>query len=62
MSLFRQSNKIKTTDIQIIFYKGKPFLLKAIFIFKNSKEWFQFLNFMQFYSKEVGLSFTEILV
>ena len=31
------------------------FLLKAIFIFKNEKEWFNFLNFMNFYSKETGL-------
>ena len=30
-----------------------------IFIFKNNQEWFDFLNFMNCYSKETGLFFTE---
>ncbi|MCR9073268.1 MAG: photosystem II reaction center protein Psb28 [Alphaproteobacteria bacterium] len=49
--------EIISTDIEIIFRKGKPFLLKAIFIFKNSMEWFNFLSFMQFYANETGLFF-----
>jgi hypothetical protein len=31
--------------------------IKTIFIFKNSTEWFDFLNFMNLYSKEKGLLF-----
>ena len=49
----------KKTDIHIINKNGQPFLLKVIFIFKNSNEWFNFLNFMNFYSKETGLFFSE---
>jgi photosystem II protein len=54
-----ESKKISTTDVKILFKNGQPFLIKAIFIFKNSKEWFNFLNFMNLYSKETGLSFAE---
>jgi photosystem II protein len=57
--LLWETKKISTNDIKILFKKGQPFLLKVIFIFKNSKEWFNFLNFMNYYSKETGLSFAE---
>ena len=60
--LLWDNKQIKTNQIVTIFKKGKPFLLKAIFIFKNEKEWFNFLNFMNFYSKETGLFFTESLL
>ena len=59
MSLIWNNKKITTTDISIFFREGKPFLIKVILIFKNSKEWFDFLNFMTCYSKETGLAFAE---
>ena len=59
MSLIWENKRIITSDIQIVFHKGRPFLVKSIFLFKNATEWFQFLNFMQHYSKETGLYFTE---
>jgi photosystem II protein len=59
MILVSNNKKILTTDVTIYFREGKPFLLKAILIFKNSKEWFEFLSFMNSYSKETGLSFSE---
>ena len=59
MSLLWSKNKISTQDISILFNKGKPFLIKSIFIFKNSKDWFEFLNFMKYYSEEFGLGFTK---
>lgn len=59
MFLLWENKKIITKDITIMFREGKPFLLKSIFIFKNSKEWFDFLNFMNLYSKETGLFFSE---
>jgi photosystem II protein len=59
MSLLFNNKKIITTDINIIFHNGRPFLIKAILVFKNSKEWFDFLYFMSYYSKETGLSFSE---
>jgi photosystem II protein len=57
--LIWEKKEIITNDIKIMFKNGKPFLIKAIFIFKNAKEWFNFLNFMTYYSKETGLSFAE---
>ena len=59
MVLVSSNKKILTTDVTIYFREGKPFLVKAILIFKNSKEWFEFLSFMNLYSKETGLSFSE---
>jgi len=57
MYLIWDNKKIITKDIQILFKEGKPFLIKTIFLFKNSNEWFHFLNFMNIYSKETGLFF-----
>ena len=59
MYLIWENKFIISYDVNIIFYKGKPFLIKSIFLFKNPTEWYQFLNFMQYYCKETGLSFTE---
>jgi photosystem II protein len=59
MYLLWETKTISTTDIKLLFKNGKPFLIKAIFVFKNSQEWFLFLNFMNYYSKETGLSFAE---
>lgn len=60
MRLLWDNKSIVTNDVQIIFKNGKPILIKTILIFKNSKEWFHFLNFMQSYSKDSGLFFSEI--
>jgi len=55
--LIGEKKIICTENITIFFKNGKPFLLKIIFIFKNSLEWFDFLNFMNNYSKEKGFLF-----
>lgn len=57
ISLIRNETKIETKDIAIFFQNGKPFLLKTVFLFTNSNEWFDFLNFMNHYSKEKGFFF-----
>jgi photosystem II protein len=57
--LIWNGKKIVSHDIHFFFKNGKPFALKTIFIFKNAQEWFNFLNFMTFYSKETGLFFKE---
>jgi len=57
--LIWENKRISSKDLEIFFKEGKPFLIKAIFIFKNSSEWFNFLNFMSLYSKETGLAFAE---
>lgn len=59
MYLVWENKKIFTKDIEILFKNGKPFALKTILIFKNAIEWFNFLNFMNLYSKETGLLFAE---
>ena len=59
ISLIWENQQIESKDLEIYFKNGKPFLIKSIFIFKNSKEWFNFLNFMNYYSKETGLLFTD---
>jgi photosystem II protein len=59
MHLLWDTKEIISQDIQIIFKNGQPFLLKIICVFKNSTEWFNFLNFMNSYSKETGLFFSE---
>lgn len=59
MYLLWDNKEIISKDIHVIFKDGKPFLLKIICIFKNSKEWFNFLNFMNSYAKETGLFFSE---
>ena len=59
MDLLWDKKKITSKDIKIYFKEGKPIVIRAIFIFQNSKDWFTFFNFMNCYSKETGLSFTE---
>lgn len=59
ITLISEKERIISNDITLFFKNGKPFLVKAIFIFKNAIEWFTFLNFMRDYSKETGLSFSE---
>ncbi len=59
LSLIFNKDIIQSKDITIFFKEGKPFLIKVIFLFKNSTEWFNFLKFMREYSKETGLSFSE---
>ena len=59
MYLIWENNKIETKDIEIFFKNGRPYIIRAILIFKNSTEWFHFLNFMNYYSKETGLSFNQ---
>jgi photosystem II protein len=59
MYLHWSDKNINTQDINLFFQNGKPFLLKSVLIFKNSKEWFNFLSFMKCYSKETGVLFSE---
>jgi photosystem II protein len=59
LCLVWENKKIVTKDLIVIFKDGKPFIIKAIFVFKNNKEWFNFLNFIACYSKETGLSFFD---
>lgn len=57
MHLIWETNHMETTDINIFFKNGRPFLIKSIFILRNSEEWFKFLSFINSYSQETGLTF-----
>ena len=57
MSICLGRKKFLTTDIEVLFWEGKPYLLKSIFLFKNIKEWFEFLTLLADLSKQTGLAF-----
>jgi len=59
LSLRWENKSISTNDLIVLFKEGKPYIIKAVFIFKNNNEWFNFLNFISSYSKETGLSFFD---
>jgi photosystem II reaction center protein Psb28 len=59
MDLLWDKKRITSKDIKIYFKEGRPVVIRAILVFRNSKDWFNFFNFMNCYSKETGLSFTE---
>jgi len=61
MSVVWKKKVFSTEDIQIFFWEGKPFFLKTIFVFKNAKEWFEFLNILGSFSRETGLAFYEAM-
>lgn len=58
--LISEKKRITTKEIKVIFKDGQPFLLRAVFFFTKTEEWFDFLNFMVLYSNENGLFFSEI--
>ena len=57
ISLVSTKRKIKSKEIEILFWKGQPSFLKVIFLFRNSKEWFEFLVILNSFSKEKGFVF-----
>lgn len=57
MSICLEKKKFSTRDIEVLFWEGKPYLLKSIFLFKNLKEWFEFLTILVHLSKQTGLIF-----
>lgn len=56
-----KDNSLATTNLSLNFYKGKPLLLKATFLFTRTTDWFDFLSFMNLYSRERGLIFQSDL-
>lgn len=62
MSICLDRKNFSTQDIEILFWEGKPYLVKSIFLFKNSKEWFEFLTVLGDLSKETGLAFFQSII
>jgi len=52
MTIFWKTKNLKTKNLTLFFKDGKPFFLQAIFILKNSQEWFTLLQFLSSYSIE----------
>ncbi len=48
---------IESEKIEILFHKGKPFLLKSIFIFPTKEDYLSFFYFVNIYAKENKLSY-----
>jgi photosystem II protein len=59
VSLVSKQKSLFTQELELLFKKGKPYLIKATFFFKKDEEWFHFLSFMSNYSKENSLLFSE---
>jgi len=59
MSIIFLKKKLSTSNIKVFFKNGNPFFIKSVFLFRNSGEWFQFLQFINLYSKQSGLLFSE---
>jgi len=57
IKLIAGKKEIKSRKIEIIFQKGKPFLLKAIFIFPTKEDYLSFFYFINIYAKENKLSY-----
>ena len=57
MSICLGKKNFSTQDIEVLFWEGKPYLVKSIFLFKNTTEWFQFLTLLADLSRQTGLGF-----
>ena len=59
MSISWNQKVFTTKDIEVLFWKGKPYLIKTIFLFQNLREWFEFLTLLTKFSKETGFLFSQ---
>ncbi len=57
VSLVYQGKKFLSHSVEIIFKGGKPFALKAIFVFPTKEEYFAFFQFLTSYSNENNLTY-----
>ena len=57
--IWEDKKDLATKDVTVIYNNGQPFLIRSVCIFKNTINWFNFLKFMDAYSKERGLYFAE---
>lgn len=57
IKLISDKKEIESQKIEIFFQKGKPFLLKAIFIFPTKEDYQSFFYFVNIYAKENKLSY-----
>ena len=59
IKLVYKNQEISSNLIELFFKEGKPFSLKAIFIFTTKKEYFSFFKFLILYSKENNLTYLK---
>lgn len=59
VSLISEKRRIQTFEIRIHFLQGQPFILESVFIFLNKNDWYSFFEFINAYSKEKGLFYSD---
>jgi photosystem II protein len=59
VALLYKNKKILSQHTEIYFKEGKPFILKAFFIFTNKEEYLLFFNFINLYAKEYNLTYLQ---
>ncbi len=57
VKLISNKYKISTTNLHIFFKKGKPFFLKALFLFIKKEDYFLFFNFINLYANKKKLTY-----
>lgn len=59
MYLIDEEGEIVTREVKGKFINGRAQAIEAILVLNSSQEWDRFMRFMERYSKEKGLAFTQ---
>jgi photosystem II protein len=59
MYLVDEEGELVTREVKGRFVNGKPEALEAIYLMKSQEEWDRFMRFMERYSQENGLGFSQ---
>ena len=59
MYLVDEEGELVTREVKGRFVNGKPEALEAIYVIKSPEEWDRFMRFMERYSQENGLGFSQ---
>jgi len=59
MYLIDEEGEITTREVKAKFINGQPAALEALYLMKSLEEWERFMRFMERYSQEHGLGFSQ---
>lgn len=59
MYMVDEEGELVTREVKGRFVNGKPEALEAIYVIKSPEEWDRFMRFMERYSQENGLGFSQ---
>jgi len=57
MYLVDDEGVLYTNDVNAIFINGKPEIIEAVYIMRNTSDWERFMCFIKHYGEENGLTF-----